>query len=94
MWTGTASRGDPVAAILWVVFERVMSDGTVTIGPSTADDAQVLILGRAFQQYTDAECASTFLTTPAHDAYVAEVERFLVGPPRVLRTDVIWTKAR
>ena len=67
MWTGTASRGDPVAAILWVVSERVMSDGTVTIRPSTADDAQVLILGRVFQQYTDAECASTFLTTPAHD---------------------------
>ena len=47
---------------------------------------------RAFQQYTDAEAASAFLTTPAYAAYVSAVEGLLVGPPTVLRTDVIWTK--
>lgn len=48
---------------------------------------------RAFQQYTDSEAASAFLTTPAYAAYVAAVEHLLVGPPIVTRTDVIWTKA-
>ena len=56
-----------------------------------ADDPDVI---RAFQQYTDAEAASAFLATPLYDTYVAEVERLLVGPPRVLRGDVIWTKPR
>lgn len=53
------------------------------------DDPDVI---RAFQQYTDHEAASAFLTTPAYAAYVAAVEHLLVGPPRVTRTDVIWTK--
>jgi quinol monooxygenase YgiN len=53
------------------------------------DDPDVI---RAFQQYTDAEAASAFLTTPAYAAYVAAVEHLLVGPPRVTRTDVMWTK--
>ncbi len=48
-----ACPGDRFSATLWVVFERVMSDGIVTIRPSTADDAQVLILGRdeVFQRF-------------------------------------------
>ncbi len=53
------------------------------------DDPNVI---RAFQQYTDAEAASAFLTTPAYAAYVAAVEHLLVGPPAVRRTDIIWTK--
>jgi quinol monooxygenase YgiN len=53
------------------------------------DDLDVI---RAFQQYTDTEAASAFLTTPAYAAYVAAVEHLLVGPPAVTRTDVIWTK--
>ena len=48
---------------------------------------------RAFQQYTDSEAASAFLTTPAYAVYVAAVEHLLVGPPIVTRTDIIWTKA-
>ena len=48
---------------------------------------------RAFQQYTDSEAASAFLTTRADAAYVAAVEHLLVGPPIVTRTDIIWTKA-
>ncbi|HEY5875604.1 MAG TPA: antibiotic biosynthesis monooxygenase [Ilumatobacteraceae bacterium] len=55
------------------------------------DDPDVI---RAFQQYTDSEAASAFLTTPAYAAYVAAVEHLLVGPPAVIRTDIIWTKAR
>ncbi len=55
------------------------------------DDPDVI---RAFQQYTDAEAASTFLTTPAYAAYVAAVEDLLVGPPTVTRTGIIWTKAQ
>ena len=54
-----------------------------------ADDPEVI---RAFQQYTDADAASAFLTTPAYAAYLAEVEGLLVGPPTVVRTDIIWTK--
>lgn len=53
------------------------------------DDPDII---RAFQCYTDAEEASAFLTTPAYAAYVAAVEGLLIGPPRVLRTDVIWSK--
>ncbi len=49
---------------------------------------------RAFQQYTDAEAASAFLTTPAYAAYVAAVEHLLVAPPVVTRADVIWTKVK
>jgi quinol monooxygenase YgiN len=49
---------------------------------------------RAFQQYTDAEAASAFLTTPAYAGYVAAVEHLLAGPPVVARTDVIWTKGQ
>ena len=55
------------------------------------DDPDVI---RAFQQYTDSEAASAFLTTPAYAAYLAAVEPLLVGPPAVIRTDIIWTKAR
>jgi len=55
------------------------------------DDPDVI---RAVQHYTDVEAASAFLTTPAYAAYVAAVEHLLVGPPRVTRTDVIWTKAK
>jgi quinol monooxygenase YgiN len=47
---------------------------------------------RAFQRYTDDEAAAAFLTTPEYGAYVAAVEDLLVGPPRVLRCEVIWTK--
>jgi quinol monooxygenase YgiN len=54
-----------------------------------ADDADIV---RAFQCYTDGESASAFLATSAYDAYVAGVEDLLIGPPRVVRTDVIWTK--
>ncbi len=54
-----------------------------------ADDPDVI---RAFQQYADAEAAAAFLATPTYAAYVAEVDGLLVGPPRVLRTEVIWTK--
>lgn len=53
------------------------------------DDPDII---RAFQRYTDDEAAATFLTTPAYGAYVAAVEDLLVGPPRVLRCEVIWTK--
>ena len=53
------------------------------------DDPDVI---RAFQQYTDHAAASAFLTTPAYATYVAAVEHLLVGPPKVTRTDVIWTK--
>lgn len=53
------------------------------------DDPDVI---RAFQQYTDHEAAAAFLTTPEYAAYVAAVEHLLVGPPKVTRTDVIWTK--
>jgi quinol monooxygenase YgiN len=55
-----------------------------------ADDPDII---RAFQCYTDAESASAFLATPAYAEYLAAVEGLLVGPPRVLRTDMIWTKA-
>lgn len=54
------------------------------------DDPDVI---RAFQQYSDSESASAFLTTAAYTAYVDAVEHLLVGPPTVTRTDVIWTKA-
>lgn len=54
------------------------------------DDPDVI---RAFQQYTDTEAASAFLMTPAYAAYVAAVEPLLVGPPIVIRTDIVWTKA-
>ena len=54
------------------------------------DDPDVI---RAFQQYSDTEAASAFLTTVAYSEYVAEVEHLLVGPPVVTCTDVIWTKA-
>lgn len=49
---------------------------------------------RAFQQYTNAEAASAFLTTPEYVAYVVAVEHLLIGPPAVTRTDIIWTKAQ
>ena len=55
------------------------------------EDADVI---RAFQQYTDAEAASRFLSTDAYAAYVVAVENLLVGPPTVTRTDIIWSKAR
>ena len=53
------------------------------------DDPNVI---RAFQQYTDADAATAFLTTPAYAAYVAAVEHLLVGPPVVRRHDIIWAK--
>lgn len=53
------------------------------------DDPDVI---RAFQQYSSHEAAAAFLTTPAYAAYVAAVEHFLVGPPTVTRTEVVWTK--
>ena len=55
------------------------------------DDPNVI---RAFQQYTDSEAASAFLTTPEYARYVGAVEHLLVGPPVVTRTDIIWTKAK
>ena len=55
------------------------------------EDADVI---RAFQQYTDGEAASRFLSTDAYAAYVVAVENLLVGPPTVTRTDIIWSKAR
>jgi len=55
------------------------------------DDADVI---RAFQQYRDAASAAAFLETPAYRSYVAEVESLLLGPPTVIRADVIWTKPR
>lgn len=54
------------------------------------DDPDVI---RAFQQYTDADAATAFLATPAYAAYVHAVEHLLVGPPAVIRTTVVWTKA-
>jgi quinol monooxygenase YgiN len=45
-------------------------------------------------QYIDSEAATAFLATPTYAAYVAEVEGLLVGPPRIVRTGVIWTKRR
>lgn len=53
------------------------------------DDPDVI---RAFQQYRDAAAASEFLTTPAYAAYVSAVDDLLIGPPAVMRTDIIWTK--
>jgi quinol monooxygenase YgiN len=53
------------------------------------DDPDVI---RAFQQYTDEAAASTFLTTPDYAAYVEAVEPLLLGPPRVIRTEIVWTK--
>ena len=54
-----------------------------------ADDPDVI---RAFQQYTDAGAAAAFLATPAYAAYVDAVEHLLDGPPKVTRTDIVWTK--
>lgn len=54
-----------------------------------ADDPDIF---RALQHYTDDEAAAAYLTTPAHGAYIAAVEDMLVGPTRVLRREVIWTK--
>jgi quinol monooxygenase YgiN len=54
-----------------------------------ADDPDII---RAFQSYPDEESASAFLTTAEYASYVAGVEGLLIGPPRVVRTDVIWTK--
>lgn len=54
-----------------------------------ADDPDVI---RAFQQYRDADAATAFLETSAYAAYVAAVEHLLVGPPSVIRTDIVWTK--
>lgn len=53
------------------------------------DDPDVI---RAFQQYSDADAAAAFLATPAYAAYVSAVDELLVGPPSVVRTDVVWTK--
>ena len=55
------------------------------------DDADVI---RAFQQYVDTAAAIAFLSTPAYEAYVAEVQHLLIGPPRVVRTDIVWAKPR
>lgn len=53
-----------------------------------ADDPDIV---RAFRQYTDAASAIVFLETSEYKAYVAEVEPLLLGPPRVLHTETIWT---
>ena len=47
---------------------------------------------RAFQRYADHEAAAAILATREYAAYVAAVEDLFVGPPRVLRSEVIWTK--
>lgn len=56
-----------------------------------ADDTDVI---RAFQQYRDPESATAFLETAAYRSYVAEVEPLLLGPPKVTRAEVVWTKLR
>ncbi len=56
-----------------------------------ADDADVI---RAFQQYRDAASAAAFLDTDTYRSYVAEVEALLLGPPKVTRAEVMWTKGQ
>jgi quinol monooxygenase YgiN len=54
-----------------------------------ADDPDVI---RAFQQYVDMDAATAFRQTTAYAHYVTSVEPFLLGPPKVTRTHIMWTK--
>jgi quinol monooxygenase YgiN len=47
---------------------------------------------RAFQRYTDDEAAAAFLDDGRLCRVWRAVEDLLVGPPRVLPCEVIWTK--
>jgi quinol monooxygenase YgiN len=55
-----------------------------------AQDGDIL---RVFQLYRDAAAAAEFLTIPAYQAYLAEVEPLLLGPPEVHAALPQWQKA-
>jgi quinol monooxygenase YgiN len=55
-----------------------------------ASDADVI---RVFQRYADGQAAQAFLRHPAYQAYLAEVEGLLAGPPEVAEVTVMWAKA-
>ena len=55
-----------------------------------ANDADVI---RVFQRYVDREAAQAFLQHPSYQAYLAEVEALLAGPPEVTDATVMWAKA-
>ena len=53
------------------------------------DDPDVI---RAFKQYVDMEAATAFQQTAAYADYVTSVDPFLLGPPKVTRNHIVWTK--
>ncbi len=55
-----------------------------------ANDPDVI---RVFQRYVDREAAQAFLRHPSYQAYLAEVEGRLAGPPEVVEAAVMWVKA-
>lgn len=52
-------------------------------------DADVI---QVFQRYVDRDASQAFLRNPAYQAYLAEVEGLLAGPPEVVEAAVVWAK--
>ena len=54
------------------------------------DDADVI---RVFQRYVDRDASQAFLSDPSYQAYLAEVEGLLAGPPQVEEATIMWSKS-